>query len=91
VKDLLQLVPALIVTKLKTTPYYAVNSDSLVIQADENRKQSANLTACFMRLHKSIVDAAAQVVPGETSEVQKQHVEKLYVNFELTINKCQPF
>jgi hypothetical protein len=75
--ELSKLVPSIVVPKLRTLQYYAENSDSLVLQADSFRGQSANLAACFERLHQHIVQAANEVIPGKTSEAKKQRVLKL--------------
>ncbi|EFE41946.1 peptidyl-tRNA hydrolase domain protein [Trichophyton verrucosum HKI 0517] len=48
-------------------------------QADESRKQSQNLNACFDKLTSMIAEAGRVAVPGETSPEQKKKVQKLYV------------
>jgi peptidyl-tRNA hydrolase ICT1 len=64
---------------MRTSRYFAPQSNSIVIQADESRKQADNSHQCFVKLNSLISEAAEQAVPGETSDEQKQHVLKLYV------------
>lgn len=62
---------------MRSSRYYAANSNALVIQSDDSRKQTDNVHACFRKLHQLIVDAGTSAVPGETSEEQKERVRKL--------------
>jgi peptidyl-tRNA hydrolase ICT1 len=71
------MLPAILRLPIKTSRYYAGKSDSLVIQADDSRKQSDNVQSCFVKLHELVVQAGREVVPGETSAEQMKHVEKL--------------
>lgn len=48
-----------------------------MIQADDSRKQTDNVNACFRRLHDLITEAGKQAVPGETSPEQTKRVEGL--------------
>lgn len=57
--------------------YYAEKSRSLLIQADESRKQAANRETCYRKLHELVVELARDRIPGETSESQKEKVKKL--------------
>jgi peptidyl-tRNA hydrolase ICT1 len=57
--------------------YYAEKTNSLVIQADDSRKQSDNAHSCFVRLHSLILEAGSRAVPGETSAAQIEHVREL--------------
>jgi peptidyl-tRNA hydrolase ICT1 len=75
--DLSSHIPVLLHPGLRGLPFYAKKSDMLIIQADENRKQSDNTRACIARLYQIIMGVARDAIPGETSETQKQHVEKL--------------
>jgi peptidyl-tRNA hydrolase ICT1 len=75
--DLQPIVPSILHAAIRESPYYARKTDVVVIQADDSRKQSDNMHACFVRLHRLIADAGANVIPGETSESQKNHVQKL--------------
>lgn len=56
----------------------ATRTDSIVIQSDESRKQSSNVESCFEKLHQLIEETARAVIPGETSEEQREKVKKLY-------------
>ncbi|KAH7055794.1 peptidyl-tRNA hydrolase domain-containing protein [Macrophomina phaseolina] len=74
---LLPLLPAVLHNEIRSSRYYAANSHALVIQSDDSRKQTDNVHACFRKLHQLIVDAGRSAVPGETSEEQKERVQKL--------------
>lgn len=74
---LLPLLPTLLHQEMRSSRYYAANSNALVIQSDDSRKQTDNVHACFRKLHQLIVDAGTSAVPGETSEEQKERVRKL--------------
>ncbi|EFE31944.1 peptidyl-tRNA hydrolase domain protein [Trichophyton benhamiae CBS 112371] len=76
---LLPLVPKILHPSIRSSRYYAENSQALVIQADESRKQSQNLNACFDKLTSMIAEAGRAAVPGETSPEQKKKVQKLCV------------
>ncbi|EGD84662.2 hypothetical protein H112_08376 [Trichophyton rubrum D6] len=75
--DLLPLVPKILHPSIRSSRYYAENSQALVIQADDSRKQSQNLNACFDKLTSMIAEAGRAAVPGETSPEQKKKVQKL--------------
>lgn len=62
---------------IQSSRYYAAKSNDLVIQADDSRKQTDNVNACFRKLHELIVQAGRQTVPGETSLEQSKRVEGL--------------
>ncbi|KAL1967547.1 hypothetical protein VTN77DRAFT_3062 [Rasamsonia byssochlamydoides] len=74
---LLPLVPRLLHQELRSSRYATERTDSLVIQSDESRKQSSNVESCFEKLHKLLEETAKAVIPGETSEEQKERVKKL--------------
>ncbi|OMP85909.1 hypothetical protein BK809_0002121 [Diplodia seriata] len=76
---LLPILPALLHQEIRSSRHYAANSNALVIQSDDSRKQTDNVHACYRKLHQLIVDAGKSTVPGETSEEQKERVRKLYV------------
>ena len=57
--------------------YYAEKSRSLLIQADESRKQTANRETCYRKLHELVVELARDRIPRETSENQKEKVKRL--------------
>ncbi|EME77867.1 uncharacterized protein MYCFIDRAFT_33694 [Pseudocercospora fijiensis CIRAD86] len=72
-----QRLPRLMHPTIQSSRYHAAKSDDLVIQADDSRKQSDNVNACFRKLHDLIVQAGRDNVPGETSKEQVERVEKL--------------
>ncbi|KAL1635431.1 hypothetical protein SLS58_010294 [Diplodia intermedia] len=74
---LLPILPTLLHQEIRSSRYYAANSNALVIQSDDSRKQTDNVHACYRKLHQLIVDAGKSAVPGETSEEQKERVRKL--------------
>ena len=73
--DLCPLVPSLLHPYLRDSRYYASKSNSLIIHADNSRKQNENMDSCFARLHDLIVDVGAKAIPGETSVVQQERVK----------------
>ncbi|KAK4973321.1 hypothetical protein LTR66_011183 [Elasticomyces elasticus] len=75
--SLLQLVPKLLHPAIRSSRYCARSSESLVIQADDSRKQNDNVHSCFVKLHNLIMQAGKDAVPGETSEKQMKRVENL--------------
>jgi peptidyl-tRNA hydrolase ICT1 len=62
---------------LLSSRYHAPKSDSLIIQADDSRKQVDNATACFRRLYSLIIDIGRDNIPNETAAGQSERVEKL--------------
>lgn len=77
VDRLLPLIPEVLHKGVLSSSYYARNSSSLVIQADESRKQQANKESCYRKLNDLIMEVYHHTVPGETSEEQKEKVRKL--------------
>jgi peptidyl-tRNA hydrolase ICT1 len=83
---LLPLLPSILHTPIRQSRYYAAKSDSIVIQADDSRKQTDNADHCFVKLHNMVTEAGVNILPGETSQAQKEHVKTLYVHlFEHSI------
>lgn len=76
--SLLPLVPPLMYQALRTSRYAAERTQCLVIQSDEERKQANNVEACFDKLYQLLKNTAKEVVPGETTQAQRDHVQKLY-------------
>ncbi|KAJ5960572.1 uncharacterized protein N7479_007722 [Penicillium vulpinum] len=74
---LLPLVPRLMHHPLRTSRYAAERTQCLVIQSDEERKQSNNVESCFDKLHQLLKSSANEVIPGETSQAQRDRVRKL--------------
>ncbi|KAL9638294.1 MAG: hypothetical protein Q9204_001553 [Flavoplaca sp. TL-2023a] len=77
-RELLPSVPNLLHNQIKASPYYAQKSDTLVIQADSNRKQSDNVDACYAKLQDLILTAGRSSIKGETSPEQAEKVKRLY-------------
>jgi peptidyl-tRNA hydrolase ICT1 len=62
---------------IRQSRYYAKSSNSLVIQADDSRKQADNTHLCYKRLLELIAEIGRELVPGETSAQQKARVKNL--------------
>lgn len=77
IDGLLKRIPTALHKGILSSRYYAENSSSLVIQADESRKQQANKDTCYRKLNELIMDVYKHTVPGETTEDQKERVRKL--------------
>ncbi|KAJ5095574.1 hypothetical protein NUU61_004930 [Penicillium alfredii] len=75
--SLLPLVPRLLHSELRASRYMTDRSQSLIIQSDGERKQSNNVEACFEKFYQILESSAKQVIPGETSEEQRKHVQNL--------------
>jgi peptidyl-tRNA hydrolase ICT1 len=75
--SLLPLVPSILHPQIRSSRYAAERTDSLVIQSDESRKQSANVESCFGKLQQLLANVGKDAVRGETSEEQKERVRKL--------------
>ncbi|KAJ9297816.1 hypothetical protein DTO271G3_4037 [Paecilomyces variotii] len=75
--SLLPLVPPVLHSQLRSSRYAAERTDSLVIQSDDSRKQSANVESCFEKLRLLLASAGKDAIRGETSEEQKEKVKKL--------------
>lgn len=74
---LLSHVPAILHRPILDSRYHAAKSSDLVIQSDDSRKQTDNVTACFRKLYELVVLAGQQKVPSETSPEQFKRVENL--------------
>jgi peptidyl-tRNA hydrolase ICT1 len=70
---------------LRTSRYAAERTRCLVIQSDEERKQANNVEACFDKLYQLLKNTAKEVVPGETTQAQRDHVQKLYATLLFAI------
>lgn len=57
----------------------AAKSNSIIVQADDSRKQSDNAQNCYKRLFQAIVEAGHHAIPNETSAEQVQRVKDLWV------------
>ena len=75
--SLLPLLPTLLHPAVLNSRYHAPKSEAIVIQADDSRKQTDNVNACYRKLHELIVEAGRDAVPGETSAEQVKRVQDL--------------
>lgn len=76
-ETLFPLVPRLLHPPLRASRYATDRSQALVIQSDESRQQAANVDSCYAKLNRLLVSSAKEVIPGETSQEQKDRVSKL--------------
>ena len=74
---LLPLVPRLLHPPLRASRFATERSQTLVIQSDESRQQSANVEACYEKLNQLLISSAKEMIPGETSQAQRDRVTKL--------------
>jgi peptidyl-tRNA hydrolase ICT1 len=77
IDKLLPSIPTLLHSAVLASRYYTDKSRSLLIQADDSRKQSANRDACYDKLQELLVELATLKIPGETSQSQKEKVKNL--------------
>jgi peptidyl-tRNA hydrolase ICT1 len=77
VDSLFRHIPALLHSPVMASRYYVEKSRSLLIQADDSRKQGTNREACYDKLHELLIQLAKESIPGETSEDQKEKVRRL--------------
>ncbi|EXJ85184.1 hypothetical protein A1O3_05859 [Capronia epimyces CBS 606.96] len=77
ISRLFPLIPPVLHEGILASRYYAQSSSSLVIQADDSRKQQANKETCVRKLVQEIVDIYNRTIPGETSADQKDKVKRL--------------
>ncbi|KAB8071908.1 hypothetical protein BDV29DRAFT_11201 [Aspergillus leporis] len=76
-QSLLPLVPRVLHHPLRSSRYFAERSQSLVIQSEESRKQAANVESCYEKLLQLLESTATDVIPGETSQEQRDRVHIL--------------
>ncbi|PYI07487.1 peptidyl-tRNA hydrolase domain protein [Aspergillus sclerotiicarbonarius CBS 121057] len=62
---------------LLASRYVAARTQSLVIQSDESRRQTDNLESCYDKLHQLLKSLAEDNIPGETSQEQRDRVQRL--------------
>jgi peptidyl-tRNA hydrolase ICT1 len=70
-------IPSLLHPAVLSSRFYAEKPRSLLIQSDSSRKQAANRDACYEKLRELLVELAKKNIPGETSQIQKEKVQKL--------------
>ena len=71
------MLPTALHNGIRRSTYFAAKTNSLLIQSDDSRKQTANKETCYRKLNELVIDVYNHSVPGETSEEQKQKVKKL--------------
>ncbi|KAE8352781.1 hypothetical protein BDV28DRAFT_148680 [Aspergillus coremiiformis] len=76
-QSLLPHVPRILHRPLRSSRYFAERSQTLVIQSEESRKRAANVESCYEKLHQLLKSTATDAIPGETSQEQKDRVQKL--------------
>jgi peptidyl-tRNA hydrolase ICT1 len=76
---LLHHVPVALHGEISRSRYVAPRTNTIIVQADDSRKQSDNAHSCYKRLYNAIAEAGHQAVPTETSAEQVQRVKDLYV------------
>ena len=89
--SLLSLLPKLLHPHVLSSRYHAAKTCDLVIQADDSRKQTDNVNACFRKLHNLILQAGREAVPGETSLEQVKRVEDLQKAEKMQRRKMKEF
>ncbi|KAF2085426.1 peptidyl-tRNA hydrolase domain-containing protein [Saccharata proteae CBS 121410] len=76
--QLLPLLPRLLHSEVVKSRYCTTKTSDVVIQSDDSRKQNDNVQSSLAKLHRMIAEAGEKVVPGETSDAQKERVKNLY-------------
>ncbi|KAI9703948.1 MAG: hypothetical protein M1820_005730 [Bogoriella megaspora] len=74
---LYRLVPKILHSEIRASRYYSSKGDALIIQADDSRKQSDNVHNCLKKLHDVVLEAGQKIIPGETSNLQRDRVRNL--------------
>ncbi|EFQ86337.1 hypothetical protein P3342_008139 [Pyrenophora teres f. teres] len=74
---LLRHVPVALHSDIRRLRHVAAKSNTIIIHADDSRKQSDNARSCYKRLYHAIAEAAQRAVPSETSAEQSQRVKLL--------------
>ncbi|KAL1800226.1 hypothetical protein ACET3X_000568 [Alternaria dauci] len=74
---LLHHVPAALHGEIRRCRYVAARSNTIIVQADDSRKQSDNAQSCYKRLYEAIAQAGQDAVPAETPAAQVQRVKNL--------------
>lgn len=70
-------VPKILHSELRSSRFYVASSDSLQISAQTSRKQQGNKNECREKLYNLIIDISERVIPGETSATQKLRIEQM--------------
>lgn len=69
--------PPIVFEQLRHSRYLAANSNSILLQSDESRRQTDNVDACHRKLSDAIREAAGLAIQGETSAEQVKRVQNL--------------
>lgn len=75
--SLLSHVPSALHLEIRSSRYNAPRSNSIIIQADDSRKQNDNMHSCYAKLQNMIIEAGRQALPGRTSAEKSQRVKAL--------------
>ncbi len=70
-------VPKILHSELRQSRFYVASSDSLQMSAQSSRSQQENKDECHEKLHEFLKDVSKRCIPGETSEEQKEKIERL--------------
>ncbi|KAF1988200.1 peptidyl-tRNA hydrolase domain protein [Aulographum hederae CBS 113979] len=70
-------IPTALHSSIRNSRYCAQKSNALIIQCEDSRKQTDNVQACLVKLNNLIIEAARDVIPGETSDAQRSRVKNL--------------
>jgi peptidyl-tRNA hydrolase ICT1 len=70
-------VPRILHSELHKSKFYVESSDSLQISAQTSRRQQENKDECQEKLYELLKVITKDCIPGETSEVKKQRIERL--------------
>ncbi|KAG6337111.1 hypothetical protein ID866_1985 [Astraeus odoratus] len=62
---------------LMRSPCYVKSSDSLLVASSATRSQALNVDDALSRLHHLVAECASRLIPGSTSEEQRQQVAAL--------------
>lgn len=73
---LLPVIPYALHSALRSSRYYTKDK-TLLIQSDDSRKQATNKETCWSKLCMEISRIGKEVIPGKTSEEQKEKVKEL--------------
>lgn len=69
--------PSALHLEIRSSRYNAPRSNSIIIQADDSRKQNDNMHSCYAKLQNMIIEAGRQALPGKTSADKSQRVKAL--------------
>jgi len=70
-------VPKILHSELQQSRFYVASSDSLQMSSQTSRSQRENKEECYEKLHELLKDLSRRFIPGETSDAQRQKIDKL--------------